>query len=70
MLQLLIPIACVFIHIMHVLFVLHYLSVGMAIALVFTKSRCSHTKVAFDGNTLAMINGVTGLDISESVVFA
>ncbi len=29
-----------------------------------------NTKVAFDGNTLAMINGVTGLDISESVVFA
>ena len=29
-----------------------------------------NTKVAFDGNTLAMINGVTGLDVNTSVVFA
>ncbi|MEO1760902.1 MAG: alkaline phosphatase [Cyanobacteria bacterium J06629_18] len=28
------------------------------------------TKIAFDGNTLAMINGVTGLDVSQSIVFA
>ena len=42
MLQLLIPTAYVFIHISSVLFVLSYSSIGMAIALVFTKSRCSH----------------------------
>ena len=29
-----------------------------------------NTEVAFDGNTLAMINGVTGLDVNTSVVFA
>ena len=29
-----------------------------------------NTKVAFDGNTLAMINGVTGFDVNTSVVFA
>ncbi len=28
------------------------------------------TKVAFDGNTLAMLNGVTGLDVETSIVFA
>ncbi|MEO0935560.1 MAG: hypothetical protein AAFY21_18040 [Cyanobacteria bacterium J06641_2] len=46
MMQLLIPIASVFIHIMHVFFVLHYFSVGMVIALVFTKSRCSHGTIS------------------------
>ncbi len=29
-----------------------------------------NTEVAFDGNILAMVNGVTGLDVDTSVVFA
>ncbi len=29
-----------------------------------------NTEVAFDGNTLAMVNGVTGFDVDTSVVFA
>ncbi len=29
-----------------------------------------NTKIAFDGNTLAMVNGVTGLDVDDSFVFA
>ena len=28
------------------------------------------TEVAFGGNTLAMLSGVTGLDVNTSVVFA
>ncbi|MGB3636703.1 MAG: hypothetical protein WBA39_03800, partial [Rivularia sp. (in: cyanobacteria)] len=29
-----------------------------------------NTEVAFGGNTLAMVNGVTGLDVDTSILFA